>query len=421
MTSPDQNRTPSNDGADQGETNAPDAAARRPGAFVLLCAIGFLGRLSYEMARSPLTALYAAHLGAPAAVIGLLVAAVTVTGIFVKLPSGALADLFGFRRLMLAGLCVKATAPFLYLVVAAWPQLLALRLYHGLSTALYAPAASARVASLYPEARGRRLGLYGAAENAGVVLGPVLGAAVLAWVGFTPAFVVSGLIGVAALLALLPLPGGGAPERSGASRHVLADLRRGLAQILGDPGIRLASLAEGALYAGVGMLQAYLPLYATGIGIRVVDVGWLFGVQGVASILLRGPMGALGDRVGRHPVIVSGMSLCILCLAAVPWCSDYAGLLALCAAFGAGTAMVTPSTTALIGDRATRGGYGAAMGVFGSLWDVGHAGGPILAGPLIGWLGYRIAFPIVAAAIASALACFVLGGDRAFGRPPMSK
>ena len=27
--------------------------------------MGFLGRLSYEMARSPLTALYARHLGAP--------------------------------------------------------------------------------------------------------------------------------------------------------------------------------------------------------------------------------------------------------------------------------------------------------------------------------------------------------------------
>lgn len=155
MTSPDQGRTPSNDAADQGQADEPDAAARRPGAFMLLCSIGFLGRLSYEMVRSPLTALYAAYLGAPAAIIGLLVAAVTVTGIFVKLPSGALADLFGFRRLMLTGLCVKATAPFFYPVVAAWPQLLALRSYHGLSTALYAPAASARVASLYPEARGR--------------------------------------------------------------------------------------------------------------------------------------------------------------------------------------------------------------------------------------------------------------------------
>lgn len=87
--------------------------------FVLLCVVGFLGRLSYEMLRSPITSLFAKKIGAPTEVIGLLVASVTITGIFVKLPSGSLADLFGFRRLMQAGLWVKATAPFLYLLVAS--------------------------------------------------------------------------------------------------------------------------------------------------------------------------------------------------------------------------------------------------------------------------------------------------------------
>ncbi|MDA8113974.1 MAG: MFS transporter, partial [Acidithiobacillus sp.] len=135
--------------------------------FPLLCGAGFGGRLSYEMIRSPLTALYAWHLGAPTAVIGLLVAAVTITGIFVKLPAGSLADQFGFRRLMLAGMMVTAVGPFLYLLVWFWPQLLAVRFFHGLSTALYAPAASAQVAKSFPSQRGRRLGLYGAAENAG--------------------------------------------------------------------------------------------------------------------------------------------------------------------------------------------------------------------------------------------------------------
>ncbi|MBE7219904.1 MAG: MFS transporter [Caulobacteraceae bacterium] len=404
-------RPPAAEAAEAGEAEG-GSGARDHGAFALLCGVGFLGRLGYEMARSPLTALYAAHLGAPAAVVGLLVAAVTVTGIVVKLPAGALADRFGFRRLMLAGLCVKATAPFLYPLVSAWPQLLALRFYHGLSTALYAPAASARVASLYPGERGRRLGFYGAAENAGVVLGPVVGAAVLAGAGFTSAFLVSGLIGVAALIALLPLPraeaGPAAP-----SPQPLVQLRRGLGQILGDPAIRLVSLVEGALYMGVGTLQAYLPLYATGIGIRVADVGWLFGVQGVASILLRPAMGALGDRWGRRPLIVAGVSLCVVCLTAIPRCDSYPGLLALCGAFGIGTAMVTPCTTALIGDLAARGGYGAAMGVFGSLWDVGHAGGPILAGLLIARLGYGDAFLVVASAVAAALTAFVVGGVRA--------
>ena len=137
--------------------------------FILLCAMGFLGRISYEMVRSPVSALYARHIGAPTQIIGLLVAAVTITGIFVKFPAGALADQWGARRVMFAGLMVKATAPFLYLIAWSWPVLFGVRLYHGFSSALFAPAAAAQVARLYPREHGWRLGIYGAAEHAGVV------------------------------------------------------------------------------------------------------------------------------------------------------------------------------------------------------------------------------------------------------------
>ncbi|MEO8714565.1 MAG: MFS transporter [Acetobacteraceae bacterium] len=275
----------------------------------MLCVMGFLGRLSYEMIRTPITSLFAKHIGAPTAVIGLLVAAVTITGIFVKFPSGGLADLFGFRRLMEAGLVVKATAPFLYLLVSAWPQLLAIRLFHGLSTALYAPAASAQVAKAYPKERGSRLGTYGAAENAGVVLGPVLGAAVLARSNFSIAFLVSGAIGVLALLAILPFPhdAPAAKPRQGV-KDIIQTLLRGLRQIIADPAIRLVSLMEATLFAGVGTLQAYMPLYALSVHISVTQIGLIFGAQGVASIVSRPFLGKSADRVGRRPFIMVGVS-----------------------------------------------------------------------------------------------------------------
>lgn len=382
--------------------------------FVLLSAVGFLGRLSYEMARSPLSPLYARHLGAPTQVIGLIVAAVTVTGIVVKLPSGTLADLWGFRRLMVSGSVVKASAPFIYLAVRAWPQLLILRFYHGLATALYAPAASALVAKSYPTERARRLGFYSAAENAGVVLGPVVGAAVLAISNFSIAFIVSGIIGVLALLVVLRIPA----EQPKATeprplKEVLRALVRGVGEILGDRTIRLVSLVEGSLYMGVGTLQAYLPLYALSVHLPVAEIGLLFGAQGIASILSRPTMGTLSDRIGRQPLIITGVLLGILALIAIPHTASFAFLLLLSAVFGLATGMVTPSTTALIGDLVKRGNYGSAMGVFGSLWDTGHASGPIIAGFLIAALGYQRAFLIIALAIAAALLLFILGKPHA--------
>lgn len=357
----------------------PKVAGGRLSPFVLLCAMGFLGRLSYEMARSPLTSLYAKHLGAPTQVIGLLVAAVTITGIFVKLPSGSLADLFGFRKLMLAGLLVKATAPFLYLPVWIWPQLLAVRFYHGLSTALYAPAASAQVAKAYPKERAKRLGVYSAAENAGVMLGPVVAAAILARSNFTLAFLVSGAIGILALLVIVPFPRDAAATRSGQKpAPVLPTLIHGLRQIVADPSIRLVSLMEGTLYMGVGTLQAFLPLYALTAHVSVAQIGLLFGAQGVASILSRPMMGGAADRLGRRPFIVVGVALCAVVLVAIPHVSGFWPLLALSTVFGLGTAMVTPATTAMIGDLTKGGEYGAAMGVFGrSKFSSGSLAEPI--------------------------------------------
>lgn len=368
------------------------------------------------MARSPLSPLYARYLGAPTQVIGLIVAAVTVTGIVVKLPSGALADVLGFRRLMVAGSTVKATAPFIYLVVVSWPQLLLLRFYHGFATAIYAPAASALVAKSYPTERAHRLGIYSAAENAGVVLGPVVGAAVLAAANFSIAFLVSGVIGVFALLAVLqiprdaPVPAPAAPavQRQTAGQ-LLHALRLGVAEIIRDPVIRLTSLVEGTLYMGVGTLQAYLPLYAVSVHISIAEIGLLFGGQGVASILVRPRMGTLSDRVGRLPLIISGVLICTAVLIALPYIANFLLLLLLSVLFGLGTGMVTPSTTALIGDRVRQGNFGAAMGVFGSLWDSGHASGPIASGFLIAAFGFRTSFLLVGAVIVAALLTFIIG------------
>ena len=58
------------------------------------------------------------------------------------------------------------------------------------------------------------------------------------------------------------------------------------------------------------------------------------------------------------------------------------------------------------------------MGVFGSLWDIGHAGGPLVAGLLVAALGFAWTFGIAAAALLAALAAFARSdGPAAPSRP----
>jgi len=68
-------------------------------SFVNISLVDFSARLSYNIARTPLLPLFALYLGASPALIGAIVGASTVTGIFLKAPSGALSDYIGRKYL----------------------------------------------------------------------------------------------------------------------------------------------------------------------------------------------------------------------------------------------------------------------------------------------------------------------------------
>src|SRR5438034_4876158 len=96
-------------------------------AFVAILFASLLSRLGYQMARSPVLPAFAADLGALPELIGIIVAASTITGVFFKLPAGALSDVLGKKRMMVLGALFFALPPFLYpFVHDAW-SLLALR------------------------------------------------------------------------------------------------------------------------------------------------------------------------------------------------------------------------------------------------------------------------------------------------------
>jgi MFS family permease len=75
--------------------------------------------------------------------------------------------------------------------------------------------------------------------------------------------------------------------------------------------------------------------------------------------------------------------------------------------FGLGEALVTSSSAALIVDVCKEKHFGAAMGTFGTIFDIGHAAGPILAGILIARLDYLQAFWIMAAMLLAAIPVFI--------------
>ncbi|KHK01795.1 MFS transporter [Desulfovibrio sp. TomC] len=386
-------------------------------AFNNLCTVGFLARFSYALARNPVLPLFALFLGAGPEAIGLAVGISTVTGILFKLPSGALSDVVGRRRTMLAGLVVFGLMPFAYLFITSYAALVVVRFLHGLATAIYGPVAMAVVADVAGARKGEMLSWFSSVGIIGTLLGAPIGGFILdvghtggpvLW-QFRLVFALSAVTGLAALV--LGLRTLGVQERVEEGLGLGERLRRfqeGIREVLSDKRIVATSSMEGVQNMTMGALEAFLPVYAVTVaGLTEFQAGLLWGSQIVVTMLSKPVMGRVSDAHGRRPLIVVGLVLCGASFATVPFMHGFWTLLAACLVFGLGEAFVTSSSAAMVADLCRERHFGSAMGAFGTIFDVGHASGPILGGLLVGWLGYQISFPAMAVVLFLAIPVFL--------------
>jgi MFS family permease len=371
---------------------------------------GFLSRFSYQMARSPVLPRFAQDLGSSPELIGLIVAASTITGIFIKLPAGALSDILGRRRMMLLGAFFFAGPPFLYPLVTEPVSLLLLRFLHGFATAIFSPVASAYVADLFQKGRGEKLGWFASANDVGATLGPLIGGLILFSTASYPiTYLVVGGLGLLPLFMVLSLPNeekGSVPATANPARWV--EFKRGIFEVVSSRAVIIASALEAAMYVGYGAFLGFFPIYAKEIGHNDAAIGLIMGAQLATTMIGKPAGGWLSDRLGRKPMILLGLGLCALMLPFIVLGENFFALVILSCLFGLGVAIVTPSTTALVADLAKAGRMGSAMGIFGTIWDSGEAAGPILAGFLIASLSYFNSFVIISGLMAFAAVIFAV-------------
>jgi len=367
-------------------------------SFLLICTVGIFCFISYNMVRMPVLALFAEHLGAGPERIGLIVSVSTLTGVLLKLPSGALSDIYGRRFLLRIGVVAFGLPPFLYLLITDLNSLTALRFVHGLATAIFAPSALATVAELYRERRGAALGTYTACTQSGALLGPFIGGYLAHVAGFDFAFITAGVCGCIAIVLFYSMQLDVATPRvhQKGMRPLLAEMWKGFAIVAQNRKVLITSATDGAKMIANGALMAFLPLYGLTVGLNPGEVGLLFSVQAGTSFFSKPIMGRVSDRVGRQPLIIIGLLICAATFVCMPHVSIFAGLLLLSAGFGFGEAVVSSSSSAFVADSSEFKTLGAGMGMQGTIGDIGHASGPLLAGILIANMSYAGAFTIIA-------------------------
>ena len=121
----------------------------------------------------------------------------------VLLLGGRLADVFGRRRVFMAGLAVFTLSSLLCSVAWSEQSLIGFRALQGLGGALFAPAGLSILMTTFAEGRerNRALGIWGAASGSGGAAGVLLGGFLTSYLGWSWVFFINVPVGIAVIAA----------------------------------------------------------------------------------------------------------------------------------------------------------------------------------------------------------------------------
>lgn len=381
---------------------------KRSYPFILLCVIGVLAIFSSTLAKNPVLPILAQQVGASTAIIGLIAAASTVTGILTSLPAGLLSDRRGRKPILIASGFVFFTAPLLYFFVFNPLSLTLVRVYHGLATAVFGPVAMAYIADLSTEKRGERLGYFSSFQLVGRSIAPAVGGALLAVGDWHWVYAVCAVAGLLTLIGIFMLPK--MKKGKGEKQAAVSDppAPTPLWDVVKDRNILLASLARSIQYLSFGAIEVFLPLYALSVGLNKFIIGLLFTMQIGFRMLTRPLTGIFSDKKGRRLPIILGLVLVIVSLPLFTLTRSPWWMLFFSALFGLGFSVASGATSAMVADQAPVGRRGAAMGFMSMIMDIGQALGPILLGLILTYASYRVGFASIAALVLIVLILFML-------------
>jgi len=380
--------------------------------FWALCLIGTFAILSSTMSKNPVLNPFARSLETPEFLLGSVASASTIPGILVSLPAGWLSDKLGRRKLLLASGMIFASAPFLYLLISFWWQLLLVRFYHGFATAIFVPVVNATIAELFPRRKGERMSIFSSFTIVGRTAAPFLGGYILAVTnyGYHQLYLAVAIAGVTALLLSLILVKKPAAPSLAKTQMDARTVIRDWVKVAKNKMILAVSLVEASQYYAFGAVEFFLVGYLKEVvGLDAFLIGVIAGAQLAISPISKPAIGWLSDKIGREKPIIAGCLISGLPLIAIPFTREFSVLLAISVIYGFGFSLVTACTPPLVGDLSDKNMYGTAMGFLSTIMDVGQVLGPLITGMILfSTLGYVGAFAALTLITLSACGVFIL-------------
>ncbi|MEW5918540.1 MAG: MFS transporter [Gemmatimonadota bacterium] len=359
---------------------------RLPRTVLALTAVSLLTDASSEMIYPLLPLFLSSVLGASATALGAIEGAAESVAALLKLVSGVWSDRVTRRKpLVVAGYAVASVVrPLIGVAQTAW-HVGALRVTDRIGKGIRSSPRDALIAdAVDPSQRGAAFGLHRAGDHLGAVIGPVLAFVLLQWVGVSLRTVFL-LAAIPALLSVLVLVIG---VREEVRRKATAHDRLGRTA-LGSAFWRY--LAVLFIFALGNASDAFLLLRASSLGVAAAHIPLLWAAHHVIKAAANARGGALSDRIGRRPLIITGWAVYAVVYLAFAQASNAWHVWALFLGYGLYFGLTEGVEKAFVADLVPARLRGTAFGwfnftlgvaafpasvIFGALWD---ARGPALA------------------------------------------
>jgi MFS family permease len=367
--------------------------------FFLMCGFTFTVFLS-AFQLLPTAPFRILSLGGSEFVAGLFLGFLTYASAFSAPFTGALADRYGKRRVLIIASVAIAGFSTAYAFISSVPLMLSLVIVHGVFWSGLLTASGAYLADILPpHRRGEGIGYYGFSTLLAIAVAPSIGLLLFKF-GWPAVCLSAGALNVAmAVIAWCMRESHHGTTQDGPlfGAHVF------------EWRVVVLSITLFLYSFGYGGVTSFVALYATA---NHVPPGLFFTVFAVTTMCTRPISGPLGDRLGYVRVLIPCLALIVIGYALLATGGTRPWMLAAAVVFGVGFGSAYPMYAAYVLQHVDTRRRGAAFGGMLAAFDTGIGTGSIVMGWLVHRFGFRSAYGAAACLAALSIPYFLFSGRR---------
>ena len=281
------------------------------------------------------------------------------------------------KPIIISGLLLLSLGTAALIFSRSYTDVVVIHSLQGIGVALTVPASLTLISSsTVRESRGRSMGFYSTLRLMGFAIGPLMGGSLQLRFGFKIAFFVgAGTILLAALLVQLWVQEPPPRERP-LSKHPAALLD----PEVWDRGIISLGIALFMMACSYSLMNTLENEFNSRLQQTVLGFGIATSALTVSRMIFQTPLGYLSDRIGRKPVIITGLVLMAPVTLLMGLVTSPMQLIITRALQGATSAAIASPALALAGDLSGEDDHGRQISVVTTGFFLGIAVGPLIAG-----------------------------------------